>query len=109
LLRICEVNFASTLSGQVAGIPDSQFTNSRQLGELLAASELCQECMVKQVFRYLAGRHETRADAPAIRQSFEDFRSSGFRFQELLVSLLKTREIAAREGSVHAKRNHEAR
>ena len=54
------------LSGQIAGVPDSQFSTSSRLGELLAGSELCQECVVKQVFRYMSGRHETRADAPRL-------------------------------------------
>ena len=44
---------------------------------------------MKQVFRYQAGRHETRGDAPLIQQVLEDFRKSGFRFQELLVSYFK--------------------
>ena len=42
---------------------------------------------MKQLFRYAAGRHETAADRVAIRKAFEDFRRSGFLFQDLLVSL----------------------
>ena len=102
-----EVLLDLDLSGHVAGIPDSQFTNSRQLGELLARSELCQECVVKQMFRYMAGRHETRADEPLIHRTFEEFRDSGFRFRELLVSLIKARESAARGRDVNAERHHE--
>ena len=102
-----EVLLDLDLSGHVAGIPDSQFTNSRQLGELLAASELCQECIVKQVFRYMAGRHETRADEPLIHRVFEEFRDSGFRYRELLVSLIKARESVARGRDVNAERHHE--
>jgi hypothetical protein len=104
-----EVLLDLDLSGHVAGIPDSQFTNSRQLGELLARSELCQECMVKQVFRYMSGRHETRADEPIIHRAFEEFRDSGFRFRELLVSLIKLRESAARGRDVNAERHHETK
>jgi hypothetical protein len=59
------------------------------LGSVLAVSEQCQECIAKQLFRYESGRKETAADRPIIRQSFEDFRRSGFRFQELMVSLIK--------------------
>ena len=74
-------------TGHVAGIPDSAFSNPRELGTILAASAQCQECVVKQVFRYAAGRHETPADRLVIRKAFEEFRSSGFQFQELLASL----------------------
>jgi hypothetical protein len=43
--------------------------------------------VVKQLFRYAAGRHETAADRVAIRKAFEEFRRSGFLFQELVISL----------------------
>ena len=39
-------------TGYVAGIPDSQFSSPSQLGAVLAKSAQCQECMVKQYFRY---------------------------------------------------------
>ena len=37
----------------------------------------------------MAGRRDTPEDAPLIRGVLDDFRSSGFQFQELLVSLVK--------------------
>ncbi len=76
-------------SGYIAGIRNSEFTSPRGIGIVLAASEQCQECIVKQLFRYESGRKETSGDRPIIRQSFEEFRKSGFRFQELMVSLIK--------------------
>lgn len=83
--------------GRVAGIAGSEFSSPRELGELLAKTPQCQECMVKQYFRYAAGRMETPADYPLIHQVFEDFRSSQFRFKTLIISLV-----------IHAARNHEA-
>jgi hypothetical protein len=74
-------------SGHVAGIPDSKFSSPRELGKILAASAQCQECVVKQLFRYAAGRHETPSDRVVVRRAYEDFKRSGFRFQELMVSL----------------------
>ena len=79
--------------GYVAGIPDSQFSSPAELGAVLAKSAQCQECMVKQYFRYTAGRMETPADRPVIRKLLEDFRSSQFRFKELIVSLVRLREF----------------
>jgi hypothetical protein len=58
------------------------------LGEILAGSRQCQECVVKQVFRYLAGRHEMAADEPPISRALADFQKSGFHFKELLISLV---------------------
>jgi uncharacterized protein DUF1592/uncharacterized protein DUF1588/uncharacterized protein DUF1587/uncharacterized protein DUF1595/uncharacterized protein DUF1585 len=78
--------------GYVAGIPDSKFSSPRELGAVLARSSQCQECMVKQYFRYLSGRMETQADRQVIRQVAEEFRKSQFRFKELIISLIRARE-----------------
>jgi hypothetical protein len=80
-------------AGQIAGIPDSRFSSPAELGAVMAKSALCQECMVKQYFRYTLGRMETPADRPAIRKLLEDFRSSQFRFKELIVALARLREF----------------
>ena len=80
-------------TGNVAGIPDSQFSSPSQLGAVLAKSAQCQECMVKQYFRYTAGRMETPADRPVIRQIVDEFRKSQFRFKELIVTLVRLREF----------------
>jgi Protein of unknown function (DUF1592)/Protein of unknown function (DUF1588)/Protein of unknown function (DUF1587)/Protein of unknown function (DUF1595)/Protein of unknown function (DUF1585) len=77
----------------VAGIPDSDFTSPRQLGAVLAKSAQCQECVVKQYFRFQAGRTDTPADRPLIRAVSDRFRNSGFRFKELIVSLVVLREF----------------
>jgi len=82
-------------TGFIAGIPDSQFSSPAELGAVMAKSAQCQECMVKQYFRYTLGRMETPADRPAIRKLLEDFRSSQFRFKELIVSLARLREFPA--------------
>jgi hypothetical protein len=79
--------------GYVAGIPDSKFSSPRELGAVLARSPQCQECLVKQYFRYTSGRVETQADRPLIRQVSEDFRNSQFRFKELIISLVRSREF----------------
>ena len=67
--------------------PHADFSTPRQLGQLLAASPLCQECMVRQLFRYACGRKETSADAPVIRKGLEVFRNSRFRLKELMMFL----------------------
>ena len=86
------VNLTIDTKGFVAGIPDSNFTSPRELGMILAKTPACQECMVKQYFRYVTGRMETPADGPLIRRVLADFRQSNFHFQELIISLLRNRE-----------------
>src|ERR1700726_1994254 len=48
--------------GEIAGLPTSAFFDARELGRMLAESPVCQECMVRQIFRYAYGRLETNSD-----------------------------------------------
>ena len=106
------VNLAINTAGNVAGIPDSQFSSPAELGAVLAKSAQCQECVVKQYFRYTAGRLETAADRPLILRVSGDFRNSQFRFQELVVSLTLLREFPEKadsspgKGLNHVASNH---
>src|SRR5690606_9294340 len=43
----------------IQGIDDSEFSNPREAGQLLANDPVCRRCTVKQLFRYALGRHET--------------------------------------------------
>lgn len=72
----------------VQGMPDSQFSRPKELGKLLAASEVFQRCVVKQYFRFAMGREETPADGPSIDAALTAFRDSGFKFRELVVALM---------------------
>jgi hypothetical protein len=94
------------ITGRVAGLENSEFTNSRQLGEILAGSAQCQECVVRQMFRYMTGRRDTPADAPVIRGALDEFRRSGFQFQQLLVSLVRAGGPGARGRTPDGESNH---
>ena len=74
-------------SGVLHGIPNSEFRSPRELGALLAKSPRCQDCIVRQLFRYAAGRRETSDDAETIAQAAEAFRRSQFRFRELMITI----------------------
>ncbi|MSV29480.1 MAG: DUF1592 domain-containing protein [Bryobacterales bacterium] len=74
-------------TGSIAGIANSDFSSPKQIGEILARTPQCQECVVRQLFRYAHGRQETAADRPVIQRTFELFRDSKFRVRELLVAL----------------------
>jgi hypothetical protein len=91
--------------GTVAGIQDSAFTSPRELGIVLARTPQCQECVVKQYFRYIAGRMETPADRPVLTKVVADFRKSEFHFQELMSSVVLAREFPP-QGAVHVASNH---
>ena len=67
-------NSTSTPRARWRGFRTPRFASPKELGAVLAASPQCQECVVKQYFRYVAGRTETPADRPLIRSVFEDFR-----------------------------------
>jgi len=90
-----EVELEIDTQGRVAGLEHPEFASPRELGELLARTPQCQECIVKQLFRYMAGRQDTVADRPFIAGALEEFRQSGFRFREILVYLVKWNNGAA--------------
>ena len=92
----------------VAGIPNSDFSSPQQLGAVLANSPACQECIVKQYFRFQAGRSETAADRPLIQFVTDDFRNSGFRFKELILSLVLGREFPQEKPRLDVANNHQS-
>jgi len=97
--RMNVVNLPLNTSGNVLGLKDANFSSPRELGAILAANRQCQECVVKQFFRYTAGRMETPADGPIIARALNDFRNSNFKFKELIVSLVLAREFPGEERS----------
>jgi len=86
-------------NGNVLGLKDANFASPRALGAILAANAQCQECVVKQYFRYTAGRTETPADGPLISRVSDDFRNSNFKFRELIVSLALALQFPGEERS----------
>jgi hypothetical protein len=74
--------------GTVSGLPQSDFSSPKELGQILARDPKCQRCVVKQLFRYALGRLETADDGPTIDHCFQVFRDSGFRFRELIIALV---------------------
>jgi hypothetical protein len=75
------------VSGIVEGLPDSAFASPKQLGDVLARSPQCQECVVRQMFRYAFGRRENDADRVQIERATTMFRESGFRVAALMAYL----------------------
>src|SRR5262249_47731085 len=96
-------------AGYVAGISNSQFSSPAQLGAVLAKSTQCQECVVKEYFRYTSGRMETPADRPAIHLILEAFRNSQFRFKELMLATIRLREFPNSGGGNYVAGNYQAR
>ncbi len=76
------------ITAHIQGIPHSDFSSLKELGNILANDSTCQRCMVKQIFRYAEGRHEVESDQPHIDALYETFRKSGFRFRELILALV---------------------
>jgi hypothetical protein len=91
---------------RVAGVPNSGFTNARQLGELLARAPQCQECVVKQVFRYITGRLETPADRPVLNRASEVFRKSDFNFKQMVVAMIGARQDSLNRSPLNVASNH---
>jgi hypothetical protein len=87
------IQLAINAQGEIAGIPNSNFTGAKQIGAILADSPVCQKCIVRQMFRYSYGRLETNADEHTIDQLYDQFKGSGFKFKSLLVALVQSPEF----------------
>jgi hypothetical protein len=103
--RMKEVLLDLDTSAWVTGIANSEFKNPRGLGELLAQTPQCHECVVKQLFRYMAGREDTPADRVIISRALNRFRDSGFRFKELIVTLLAEHVIPSTRREIDVARH----
>ena len=88
--RSKSVNVDITAAGEIAGLPNATFSDSRELGRVLATSPVCQDCVAKQMFRYAFGRAEAASDRATVAATAATFRSSGFKFKELLISLVRS-------------------
>jgi hypothetical protein len=88
-----KVDLPLETGGEIAGLPDSAFNDARQLGRILATSPICQQCIVRQIYRYAYGRLETPADEETISGLFAVFRDSGFHFKDLLIALARSPEF----------------
>ena len=85
-------------SAEVAGIPNSSFSTPKELGAILAGNRSCRKCVVRQLFRYAMGRHETKADRAVIDRVFENFEQSDFRFRELILLLVRSESFLGDAG-----------
>jgi hypothetical protein len=102
--KIVTVELDLDTTGQVAGIPNSSFASPKELGAVLAGSAQCQECIVKQYFRYVSGRTEKPADRPMIQAVLADFKRSDFKFKEMIISMVRAREFPG-QGGANVARN----
>jgi hypothetical protein len=91
-----QVKLPINTQGEIAGLPNSTFSDAKQLGAILAESPVCQKCIVRQMFRYSYGRLETSADEPTIDSLFAKFKESGFRFKTLMTALVQSPEFLRR-------------
>ena len=71
----------STRTEMWPGIANAAFSDPVELGRILAASPICQQCVVRQIFRYASGRMEAPGDRPTIDHLYDKFKASGFRFR----------------------------
>jgi hypothetical protein len=85
-------------AAHIQGIPNSQFSTLKELGNVLAHDPTCERCMVKQIFRYAVGRHETESDQPHLDALYEVFSKSDFRFRELVLALVTSPPFLSEPG-----------
>lgn len=90
--RTTENGLAIDASGDLVGTDvDGAFVGAAELGARLAGSQMVNDCVATQWFRYGYGRTESlEQDACSIAQLREGFSAGGFDIKELLVALTQT-------------------
>jgi hypothetical protein len=100
-----DIDLPLDTKGFIQGIANSNFSNPAELGNILSKDPTCQRCVVKQIFRYAVGRHENGGDQPQLDALYETFKDSGFRFRELLLSLVTSQVFLGRVDDPHQVAN----
>jgi hypothetical protein len=77
--------------GQIteAGDADGSFANVAELGQKLAESSWVKQCVLRELFRFSAGREEVEADACALQDMRKRLESSGS-LREALMSFVES-------------------
>lgn len=76
--------------GNIFGMKDGAFKGPFELGQKLREAPEVSACVVRQAFRWSAGRFEQPADKCALHTLTKSFRESGHDLPELLVTLTQS-------------------
>lgn len=71
----------------IYGLNGSEFSTPSEAGQVLASNPVCRRCIVKQLFRYAMGRHESESDQATIEAAFQRFEAAEFDFRELIIAV----------------------
>lgn len=86
-----ENGVAIDASGTLVGTDvDGEVEGARALATSLAASADVRACLVRQTFRWAAGRMEAEADAPTLAEMTEHFETNDARLRELVLGYVLT-------------------
>jgi hypothetical protein len=100
--RAQEAGMDIDASGEVRGLEDLdadtsvKFNGPLELGRLIAQSPNAQACMARQIFRFVRGGENGKADACAISKLQGVFRESGFDLQRLLLEVVRGKSFLTR-------------
>jgi hypothetical protein len=95
--RETEQGRAIDTTGDLDGVP---FDGPIELGELLSTSDRASACLVRNLYRYAAGRSESATEEPMVQALVDRFRANGFDMQGLMLDLVSSdgfRFVAAPE------------
>lgn len=92
--RLTENGVTIDVSGEVLYSDDpaleGEFVGVRQLAEKLANSDLVQDCMATQMFRFASGRFEGQGDACSLTTLQDSFAAADGDLVELIVAMTQT-------------------
>ncbi len=81
-------------NGEIAGV--GAFNGATGLAAMLVSSNQLEPCVVRQVFRFAAGREELSTDQAWLKHLEVDFKANGRKLQGLLLDLVASEAFASR-------------
>jgi len=83
-------------TGQAGGV--GSFNGAVELAKELSVSDDVRQCVTRKWFRYAFGRQEGMGDEGSLAVINQGFGASGYKLQELLVSIVRTQAFRSRLG-----------
>ncbi len=84
-------NFSTEEASKLEAVEfqDNNMTTARELAEWLGETSQATECIARNLYEYAVGHEMERSEFSTVQKMHETFKTSGYRFNELVVALTK--------------------
>jgi mono/diheme cytochrome c family protein len=94
------IDAAGTMRGMETFTPEEQvqFSDLKQLSQLVSTSPRAAQCVARQYYRYATGRREANADGCTLDSFIQSYSNNGYNLQTLLLGIVNAPGFNLRSG-----------